>query len=71
MESDGDVQLRFLQTTRTAGVYTWPDVDDISWQPRPDILKKLKPPELLPGRGLNFKFDLSEINESRRTLQLR
>ena len=38
-------------------ILTWPDKDDEAWQPASDILgKALTDPEILPGRGLHFRF---------------
>ncbi|XP_060601750.1 uncharacterized protein LOC132754991 [Ruditapes philippinarum] len=61
LQVDGDVQLRFLESTNSRGIYTWPKADDISWQSPDDILRKLSHPTLLPGRGLKIMFDITEL----------
>lgn len=50
-----------MKATNQEGVYTWPLKEDTSWQPRTDIIMKLSNPELLPGRGLRFKFNFDEL----------
>lgn len=50
-----------MKATNQEGVYTWPLKEDTSWQPRTDIIMKLSNPELLPGRGLRFKFNELEF----------
>ena len=58
---DSDVQVRFLQSAGTDGEYTLPKKEDISWQSFSDIVKRLDKPTVLPGRGLKYKFNLSDL----------
>lgn len=61
MHESGDLQLRYLKSTRQDGVYIWPPKGDIYWKPQADIIRKLSNPDLLPGRGLRFRFLLDEL----------
>ena len=38
------MQVSYLKTTHTHGVFKWPDTPDISWTKEKDILKKLGKP---------------------------
>lgn len=64
-----DIQLRFLKKTNTPGVYTWSTDKDVSWQSPEDILRKLSAPILLPGRGLQMKFNMDELKFAENVVQ--
>lgn len=55
-------EFRFLKPTQTPGMYVWPDKEDISWEPLAQIARVLKPPCLVPGRGIKL-FCLNELSE--------
>jgi len=57
-----EAQLRYLKPYQT-GIYTWPGVEDISWQPFSDIIRTLEPPSLIPGRGIKLKFNITELTK--------
>ena len=46
---------------RTGRLYKWPDVKDVSHQPKEDIVCIVQPPSLANERS-QFSFDEEEIN---------
>ena len=58
---DGDILVKFMVSLRSSpDIFTWSG-ELPSWQRQHEIIGGLSQPQLLPGRGVNFKFDSDEL----------
>jgi hypothetical protein len=50
-------------------IYTWPVQEEIYWQGESDIIMKMTPPTLRPGRGLRLQFRYEELQSCKTLLE--
>lgn len=60
---DSEVHLNFMH--KSGRLYTWPQPQDKSWQPRCDVVSRLSAPVLTNERA-QFSIDLKEVKEIER-----
>ena len=62
LDIDGDMaELKFMKAAPCGTLYTWPERDDLSWQPTEDIVCTMEPPQLINQRS-QFQFTQSDLN---------
>ena len=62
LDIDGDLAEVKLVATRSGTLYTWPEKEDLSWQPLDDVLCVVQPPELVNQRA-QFQFAAKDMDD--------
>ena len=65
LDIDGDLaEVKFMVATRSGTLYTWPEKEDLSWQPLDDVLCVVQPPELVNQRA-QFQFAAKDMDDNK------